>query len=556
MTWKISLRSKMIFAFTFVASFLLVVGAANRVYQKKIVTNYDRIATINLPNMATFGEMRAQALSYIDDVVYLTKTNLTPDKRASKIKEVSSDLQAYEAADKAYNEIPFQAGEEEIYRPVNESWKKLTEVGKKLVELSANNQDPKVQAEQDQLLTGGFSDATDEYTKYFLKLKKFHQDMAVDYKGQAAQAADTGEVVTLTAIGLGFASALLVGFFFASFLAKSLTQLSGALAQGAGEVASASTQLSTSSTELSASSTEQAASLQETTASMEEISAMIRKNSDNAESSRTLSSQSMKSAEEGQQVVTEMGQAMKDIDASIGDVLTQVEASNQEIASIVQVIEEIGTKTKVINDIVFQTKLLSFNASVEAARAGEHGKGFAVVAEEVGALAEMSGNAAREIGDLLAGSVEKVNTIVNSSKTKIEALIAAGKDKVEAGGVVAERCKQVLEHISRNVMNADQMIAEIATASQEQSQGVTEVSRAISQLDHTTQQNAMVSQQTATASNQLSSQAHHLNEAVRSLIELIYGHADDSAGSSHQTVKGEGIQLASKRHQSSEPKAA
>ena len=72
-------------------------------------------------------------------------------------------------------------------------------------------------------------------------------------------------------------------------------------------------------------------------------------------------------------------------------------------------ISEIGNKTKVINDIVFQTKLLSFNASVEAARAGEHGKGFSVVAEEVGNLAHMSGNSAKEITQLLESSINRVN---------------------------------------------------------------------------------------------------------------------------------------------------
>jgi methyl-accepting chemotaxis protein len=77
--------------------------------------------------------------------------------------------------------------------------------------------------------------------------------------------------------------------------------------------------------------------------------------------------------------------------------MNQINYSNEQMSEIVKVIQEIETKTKVINDIVFQTKLLSFNASVEAARAGEQGKGFAVVAEEVGNLAQMSGNAAKEI---------------------------------------------------------------------------------------------------------------------------------------------------------------
>lgn len=537
---NLSLRTKMLFAFTFVASFLVVVGGLSQHFENKIVADYDRIATLNLPNIATFGELRAQALSFEVDVEHLTKSNLTSEQRASKKKEVEDDIKAYEAADKQYNDIPFQPGEEEIYRPMNESWKQLAEVGKKIVSLSDTNQDPKVQAQQDQLLEGPFNTAAEAFTSRFLKLQQFHMSMAAEFKQSAANSVQQGKTASVIVIFMGFLAAFFVGFSFSGVLARSLKELSKALSEGAGEVASASTQLSTSSTELSASTTEQAASLQETTASMEEISAMIRKNSENAENSRSLSSQSMKSADEGQRVVNEMAHAMKAIDSSIAEVMSQVESSNQEIAAIVQVIEEIGNKTKVINDIVFQTKLLSFNASVEAARAGEHGKGFAVVAEEVGALAEMSGKAAREIGDLLAGSIEKVNGIVENSKTKIESLVATGKGKVEAGSAVSERCKEVLQLIGKNIADADQMIAEIASASQEQSQGVTEVGRAISQLDGSTQQNAMVSQQTATASNQLSQQAGRLHEAVQSLIALIDGHSEiDESVTNHSSVAPE-----------------
>lgn len=99
--------------------------------------------------------------------------------------------------------------------------------------------------------------------------------------------------------------------------------------------------------------------------------------------------------------------SITEISESNDRIMSQVADGNRKISEIVQVISEIGNKTKVINDIVFQTKLLSFNASVEAARAGEHGKGFAVVAEEVGNLAQMSGNAAKEISDMLNGSVSR-----------------------------------------------------------------------------------------------------------------------------------------------------
>ena len=114
---------------------------------------------------------------------------------------------------------------------------------------------------------------------------------------------------------------------------------------------------------------------------------MVKRNEENAEGSKIISDQGMQSSEAGRKAMTSMMEAIHEIDESNKDILKTVEDSNNNISEISNSIRQIGEKTKVINDIVFQTKLLSFNASVEAARAGEQGKGFAVVAEEVGNLA-------------------------------------------------------------------------------------------------------------------------------------------------------------------------
>jgi methyl-accepting chemotaxis protein len=203
--------------------------------------------------------------------------------------------------------------------------------------------------------------------------------------------------------------------------------------------------------------------------------------------------------------------------------MEQVNKSNESMAGIVKVIEEIGSKTKVINDIVFQTKLLSFNASVEAARAGEHGKGFAVVAEEVGNLAQMSGNAAKEISSLLEESVQKVNTIVHETKSSVEKLIADGKETVESGTQVARQCGEVLEEIVQNVSGVTSMAGEIATASQEQARGVGEITKAMGQLDQMTQQNAATSEECASAAEELSAQSEALKKAVQLLVMTVNG---------------------------------
>src|SRR6202007_2185187 len=114
-------------------------------------------------------------------------------------------------------------------------------------------------------------------------------------------------------------------------------------------------------------------------------------------------------------------------------VMDQIKQSNEKVADIVKVISEIGNKTKVINDIVFQTKLLSFNASVEAARAGEHGRGFAGVCRGVGNLAEMSGKSAKEISSLLEESVSRVETMVAETRQTVAGLMNRSRSIVETG---------------------------------------------------------------------------------------------------------------------------
>jgi methyl-accepting chemotaxis protein len=119
--------------------------------------------------------------------------------------------------------------------------------------------------------------------------------------------------------------------------------------------------------------------------------------------------------------------------------------------AVINQIQDISKKTELINDIVFQTKLLSFNASVEAARAGEQGKGFSVVAEEVGNLATMSGNAANEITSMLGASIQKVSKIVENSQNLMSSLIKKSRSKIEMGHQTSVDCSVALEEIVKNV---------------------------------------------------------------------------------------------------------
>jgi methyl-accepting chemotaxis protein len=321
-------------------------------------------------------------------------------------------------------------------------------------------------------------------------------------------------------------AALFVGtaaIWFARSLAGRLILLAEGLRGGAGTVAQTSQQIADVSARLSEASTEQAASLQETVASIDEISAMVQRNADSATNSSKASDASTTAAIRGKEKVEQMLGSINDIAKGNDEIMSSIQKSNQEISEIVHVIQAIADKTKVINDIVFQTKLLSFNASVEAARAGEHGKGFAVVAEEVGNLASMSGKAATEISDMLDKSVHRVTTIVEGTRGMMDTLVRSSKDKVDFGTRTARECAGSLDEIMRNVSSVGEMVREISTASREQSTGVREITKAMSELDQVTQANTASSNDASHTAKELQVQAERLNGFVQQLAILVYG---------------------------------
>src|SRR5690606_32187042 len=154
--------------------------------------------------------------------------------------------------------------------------------------------------------------------------------------------------------------------------------------------------------------------------------------------------------------------------------------------------KQIAEISSVIDDIAFQTNLLALNAAVEAARAGEQGKGFAVVADAVRSLAQRSADSAKNINSLIEDSV----------------------DRIDKGATQANHSGEVLNEIVNSIKKVSDLNHEIATASEEQSVGITQISRAMNQLDVVTQENAAASQDSATTAEELSAQSAMLLKSV------------------------------------------
>ena len=219
--------------------------------------------------------------------------------------------------------------------------------------------------------------------------------------------------------------------------------------------------------QLSDSATSQAASLEETSASLEQITANMRQSSENTSQMSTYAQEVTKSSKQGQDLANKTAIAMDEI--------------NEQTSSITEAIT-------VIDQIAFQTNILSLNAAVEAATAGEAGKGFAVVAQEVRNLASRSAEAAKEIKDI----------------------VEAATSKAQDGKHIADDMISGYSKLNENITSTIELIDHVASSTKEQEQGIIQINDAISMLDKQTQQNASIAHET----NKVAQQSHDIAEQI------------------------------------------
>lgn len=280
---------------------------------------------------------------------------------------------------------------------------------------------------------------------------------------------------------------------------------------------------SSTATSLGQSVTQQSAAVEETSVAIEEITQMVSNTLNSSTHLDQAADKSLNSVEKGKKVIDSVKDAMSEISTTNEKVLEQVIEGNQKILEIVKVVSEIGDKTKVIDDIVFQTKLLSFNASVEAARAGEHGKGFAVVAEEVGNLATMSGNASKEISNMLTESIQKVEEFAKTHREKVENVIDVAKKSIEHGGQTLDMGSDALDDIYTQSLNVKSLISSITQAIGEQNRGIQEIAQSISSLEQASHQNEAAANTSSDISRKLFSMSSELKEEAKKLHKVVMG---------------------------------
>jgi methyl-accepting chemotaxis protein len=482
-SWFRGLRAKLLFLIVLPVSFMIVMSYFSITTLKSQVSDSNIIAKEKYPKSVLINKLRIELNAGVR-LLWASVAITDPATTAEKVANAKERFKGYEDSLTELKGLKLTDKMRGLLEPVASNWAELSQSSNEALALILKSTPETDVRAKDMILRK----VIPPFNRIIAAQKAMGELISAQVEESISEAeknSTRGISIMLALSVIGSVLLSIIGIFTASLLTSALAGITRNVGEASSQVESASEQLSAASQEVSAGATEAASSLEETVSSLEELSSMVKLNADNAKEASSLSQTSKASAEQGEQEIKTLIESMTDISQS-----------SKKIEDIINVID----------DIAFQTNLLALNAAVEAARAGEQGKGFAVVAEAVRTLAARSASAAKEITALIKDSV----------------------NKIERGTKVADSSGVVLKNIVVSVKKVSDLNGEIASASQEQANGISQISKAMNQLDQATQTNAASSEEVASSSTEMSSQAVSLQELVDQLLKLVNGDGSHS----------------------------
>jgi methyl-accepting chemotaxis protein len=471
--WTISRR--LVFAFSVVITFGLGFSIFALVNASSIKTGTARLADGRYQGSVMLYSVQAQITRNFERAESIVNApNNQKTKLATDIANASQDIdKAFRDYESTLTTTEERSGLDATKADHDAFDKAVSDV----VESSTSGRKDAAVAAIEMELRPVFTKLVDEDVVRLLDLNRREAEQTISGINNSASDGLTGIIVGT--IFEMVAVAVIAGILVRG-ISHSLRHVANDMHEGTNQVAAAASQVSAGSQSLAEGASEQAASLEQTSSSMEQMSSMTSRNSENALQANEIAKQTRAAADRGATDMAAMSMAME-----------AIKASSDDIAKII----------KTIDEIAFQTNILALNAAVEAARAGEAGMGFAVVADEVRNLAQRSAQAAKE------------------TASKIEGAITRSGQGVEISNKVAATLHEIVTKVRR----MDELVADVAAASREQTEGISQINSAIGEMDKVTQGNSASAERSAAGATELNAHAENMKKSVNHLWELIGG---------------------------------
>jgi len=470
-----TIKKRIIAGFAAIVALSTIMGALAWNSMRTIAGHASDIASDAIPGLAMQSEVQQnQATAHLTLIRHVLTTNVD-EKHAydAKLKEIAETNTALLGN---LEKLCTSPEEKTLFEKMTQARQSYVAVRAPILQLSDAGKNDEAMA---MLLSSG-REAYNAYIKISTEFGENQSKSATEGATNIEHNAQSSKIMLASVVLGELAISIFLGFLVVTGLNRVLRRVSSSLGEGAEQVTSAAGQVSDSSQSLAEGASEQAASLEETSSSLEEMASMTKRNAENAQKANDLAKQARQAADKGVGDMQAMSSAME-----------AIKVSSDDIAKII----------KTIDEIAFQTNILALNAAVEAARAGEAGMGFAVVADEVRNLAQRSAQAAKETAGKIEGAITKTGQGVD----------------------ISSKVAQTLNEIVTKARQVDELVAEVASASREQTQGITQINTAVGQMDKVTQSNAANAEESAAAAEELNAQSAVMKESVMELLRLVDG---------------------------------
>jgi len=304
-----------------------------------------------------------------------------------------------------------------------------------------------------------------------------------------------------SALFILFALSMMASFWIAKQISSELTKISKTIAEMSDFTNQLTLEFSKSSENLSTNSIEQVSAIHQSVAALTEMTSRIEATSSKVHISSEISKSVQTQAHFGCQIMEKVTQNMNEINST-----------NFELQEIKKMMSIISQKTELINDIVFKTQLLSFNASIEAARAGQNGRGFSVVADEVSHLAELSGKASKEI-----------ESLIKEGQRQVEKSLINIQTKITDGSQVTSEANRTFNEINNNINLIAEQLNAVNQATDLQNRGIQQANSSMKQLESSADFNSLTAKEFTQRFEELKDKTVSLNRATMNLKRIVNG---------------------------------